>query len=488
MLATNTGTTVAEGSTGTVITTAMLHTTDVDNTDVQLVYTIDAVPGNGTLRLSGTALSNGQTFTQDDIDNSRVTYDHDGSQTSADSFDFTVDDGAGTDTAATFSLTVTNVNDDPVLTSGPGGGTHNEGSSGTYFNNGLTITDADNTDFDGGVLTTSITGNGEAGDRLLVLDGANVSVSGSDIRYDFGGGPVVVGTFAGGDGTNPLIVTFNGSADATSVQAVAQQVAYRTEIDDPSELQRTIDMVITDGDGGTSATATRVMNVNNVNDAPVTSVSAFSPTFNENGGPVGLFNSASVNLVEAADLVSEIVLTVEDIADGSTERIQVDGTQVLLTNLNSQTTLNNSYDVDVSVVTTTATLTITKTGGFTSGDAQTLLNGLTFSVTGDQVESNPRGDRHYGYDQQNIAPVDTIRQTAERQLHGQQTQLHHEHQETDFGRCIAELAHINWSRTLQRHGQPTDTEHAHQSDRRNFPCLSDLQAELFRRLGLTQPG
>ena len=43
VLATNTSTTVAEGSTGTVLTTAMLHTTDVDNTDAQLVYTVDAV-------------------------------------------------------------------------------------------------------------------------------------------------------------------------------------------------------------------------------------------------------------------------------------------------------------------------------------------------------------------------------------------------------------------------------------------------------------
>ena len=73
VLATNTGATVAEGSTGNTVTTAMLETTDVDNTDAQLVYTVDAVPANGTLRLSGSALSNGQTFTQADIDAGNVT-------------------------------------------------------------------------------------------------------------------------------------------------------------------------------------------------------------------------------------------------------------------------------------------------------------------------------------------------------------------------------------------------------------------------------
>ena len=40
VLATNTGVTVAENSTGTVITSAMLATTDVDNTAAQLIYTL----------------------------------------------------------------------------------------------------------------------------------------------------------------------------------------------------------------------------------------------------------------------------------------------------------------------------------------------------------------------------------------------------------------------------------------------------------------
>ena len=52
MLATNTGTTVNEASSGNVITTAMLETTDVDNTAAQLTYTVTTATGNGTLRLS----------------------------------------------------------------------------------------------------------------------------------------------------------------------------------------------------------------------------------------------------------------------------------------------------------------------------------------------------------------------------------------------------------------------------------------------------
>ncbi|WP_182871556.1 cadherin-like domain-containing protein, partial [Rhodopirellula sp. JC639] len=79
VLATNTGDTVTEGSTGNTVTTAMLETTDVDNTDSQLVYTVDAVPINGTLYRNGTALNVSDTFTQADIDAGLISYDHDGS-------------------------------------------------------------------------------------------------------------------------------------------------------------------------------------------------------------------------------------------------------------------------------------------------------------------------------------------------------------------------------------------------------------------------
>ena len=176
--------------------------------------------------------------------------------------DFVVTDGDG-GTSATHQATVAvgGVNDAPVLTSGPGGGTYNENGSGTYFNNGLTITDADSADFDGGVLTTTITAAGESTDRLLVRDGNNVSISGSNVEYDFGGGPIVIGSFTGGDGADPLVITFNSSSTAASVEAVAQQVAFRSVSENPSTAQRSLSMSVTDGDGGTSANANRVMNV-----------------------------------------------------------------------------------------------------------------------------------------------------------------------------------------------------------------------------------
>ena len=104
MLATNTGRTVNENSTGNVINNTQLQTTDIDNTASQLVYTITTATSNGTLRRSGLALGVSSTFTQADIDAGLITFDHNGSETSSDSFSFSVDDGTGSASTGTFNI------------------------------------------------------------------------------------------------------------------------------------------------------------------------------------------------------------------------------------------------------------------------------------------------------------------------------------------------------------------------------------------------
>jgi VCBS repeat-containing protein len=113
---TNAGISVAEGSANTVIAKANLEVTDVDTDATSTTYTLTAAPAYGTLNLSGAALVVNDTFTQDDTNNSRITYTHNGSDTVSDSFSFTVSDGAGGSIGTTsFVITVTNVNDAPVL-------------------------------------------------------------------------------------------------------------------------------------------------------------------------------------------------------------------------------------------------------------------------------------------------------------------------------------------------------------------------------------
>ncbi|MEP6889825.1 MAG: cadherin-like domain-containing protein, partial [Nitrospirota bacterium] len=106
-LATNAGSTVLQGFSDP-ITSAELHVTDLDNTPAQLIYTVTTAPVDGRLELTtapGVAITS---FTQADIDASRLVFVHSGAVSTSDSFTFTVSDGAGgTIGATTFTFTVT---------------------------------------------------------------------------------------------------------------------------------------------------------------------------------------------------------------------------------------------------------------------------------------------------------------------------------------------------------------------------------------------
>jgi hypothetical protein len=83
-----------------IITPAMLSATDIDSTvrypaaDPGLIFTVQLVPGNGTLLLNGTPLAVGGTFLQSDIAAGNLSYTHNGGTSSSDGFAFTVTDEA----------------------------------------------------------------------------------------------------------------------------------------------------------------------------------------------------------------------------------------------------------------------------------------------------------------------------------------------------------------------------------------------------------
>jgi len=96
---------VAPGGTSTVSNT-ILQLTDPDNTPAQITMTVTGLPNNGVLKRSGSTLTLGGTFTQADVDNGLVTYEHDGGASASDTIDFTASDGAG-GTIGTTTLNVT---------------------------------------------------------------------------------------------------------------------------------------------------------------------------------------------------------------------------------------------------------------------------------------------------------------------------------------------------------------------------------------------
>lgn len=119
-VAINTGATFAEGSQANVIDQTMLLEGDPDDDDDQVTYTITDSLQYGVLTNNGTALTLDGTFTQADIDAGYIRYAHYGSETTSDSFGFTLSDGGedgSTAAVGTFQLTISSVNDAPTFDS-----------------------------------------------------------------------------------------------------------------------------------------------------------------------------------------------------------------------------------------------------------------------------------------------------------------------------------------------------------------------------------
>lgn len=73
----------------------LLLTTDENNTSDEITYTIVSVPTSGDLTISGETAVIGSAFTQLQIEEGRIRYDHHGNAETTDIFTFTINDGEG---------------------------------------------------------------------------------------------------------------------------------------------------------------------------------------------------------------------------------------------------------------------------------------------------------------------------------------------------------------------------------------------------------
>ncbi|QEF97024.1 hypothetical protein Mal15_10540 [Stieleria maiorica] len=246
-----------------------------------------------------------------------ITYrntDTDNPTTSARTARFTLNDGdGGTSAAHDTTVNVATQNDAPTISNLTGDTlNYSEGDAATVIEQGgnVTVGDVDSADFDTGNLTVAITTGGDSGEDVLAIrdQGAgvgNISVSGSDVRYDFGAGPVVIGTFTGGTAGADLVVTFNANATTAAADALIENITYRnTDTDNPTTSVRTIRFTLSDGDGGTSAAHDTTVNVARINDAPTASNKTVS--MDEDG--VYTFSASDFNFsdVDIGDSLTQI--------------------------------------------------------------------------------------------------------------------------------------------------------------------------------------
>ncbi|MBS0152902.1 MAG: cadherin domain-containing protein, partial [Nitrospira sp.] len=223
ILMTNTGSTVTEGGTDT-INAGELAVTDADNSAAQLAYTIGTGPLHGRLELITAPGINVTTFTQADIAANRLVYIHDGSETTSDSFSFTVNDGAGgTVGATTVTLTITPVNDTPTITSNGGGPT----AVVTVAENvsAVTIVTGADVDLPAQTLTYSLSGG---------ADQARFTINATTGALAFTAPPnFEVATDVNGDNVYIVQVQVTDSQGASTTQTIQVTVTDVIEITPP---------------------------------------------------------------------------------------------------------------------------------------------------------------------------------------------------------------------------------------------------------------
>ncbi|QDS87625.1 Cadherin domain protein [Rosistilla ulvae] len=343
-LTTNAVASVAEGSTGNVLNNMLLETTDVDHSAAVLIYTIVTDAEHGALRRSGVVLATGDTFSQADIDAGWIHYDHDGSETTTDHFTFTVDDGIGTNTAASFHWTIAPVNDNSVSAI-----VDSDASAASVY---------EAADVGTAVGITALANDADVGDEIMYrLD--------DDAEGRFAIDPVT-GKVTVADGSR---LNFEASRShdieirATSTDGSFQTQTFRIAVENVNEAPQ-----ITGLDGGVvsafnNGTTTRLDALGNASLFDPESPADYSDAVLSVQG-IG-FTADDLLVFDTAGAVTLSV----GIADGST--VSVDGT--LMATLSA---------------TSNAGLTLTFDGNATADEIETILQSVSF-----QSSSDTLGDR-----------------------------------------------------------------------------------------------
>ncbi|SET05566.1 protein of unknown function [Nitrosomonas marina] len=270
---------------------------------------------------------------------------------------------------------------------------YTEGSAATQFDGAGTVSDADgDAEWNGGSLSAQITGNAEAGDRISIVDsdgdGTAITISGTNIfanGTDIGDLSASGGNVTGG---TKLTVTFDSDATNANVQEVLQSIRYDSTTDDPGTSNRTVTFTATDKNAA-SGSDTRTVVMTAVNDEPTLTANASNPTYTEGGAAASLFSGTDISTVESGQTVSGFTFTVTNVTNGSNERINVDGTTIVLTHGTNGSTASNSLNYSVSVIGTTATISLTG-GSLSAAAAQTMVDNMSYQNNSNSPSTSNR--------------------------------------------------------------------------------------------------
>jgi hypothetical protein len=298
-----------EGTTST-ITSSQLAVTDNDNTAVELTYHLEISPSNGTLLLNDSPLFDNSLFTQNDIDNNRLSYAHDGSETTSDSFTFALEDGSGgTIDSTVFAITINPVNDSPVVDlngDDPGSGFATsfteDGGEVAIVEPDLSVIDVDSANLT--TATVVITNHPDGLAEFLTVD-----TTGTDITAYY----------------NPALclLTLSGNSGDDTVEnfeAVLRTLTYNNIDQDPDTADRIVNISVNDGSASSSIVTSTI-------------------TIYAQNDPLSLVNNLQLTVDYAQTaIIDETLLQVIDIDNSKTELIYTLETPPI----NGDLTLNGS--------------------------------------------------------------------------------------------------------------------------------------------------
>ncbi|BDX07891.1 putative Ig domain-containing protein [Planctobacterium marinum] len=417
-IGTNNGLTVDEGGTG-VITTSVLADSDPDDTGTELTFTVTTTVTNGTLFLdadgddtadSAETLSANSTFTQADLSNGDVQYTHDGGETTSDSFEFSLADGGEDEvselTGQTFNITVTSVNETPVITS-------TEVTSATEdsaYSYTITAIDVDAGD--------SLTYAAPTLPSWLSLDSSSGVLSGTPENDDVGSHSVVLTVTDTGNlsATQSFTITVANTNDApvissTAVTAASEDSAYSytltvTDVDDgdsvtlaattlPDWLSFSSGTGVLTGTPTNNEVGSHSVTLTATDNSNATDIQSFTIIVaNTNDAPV--INSTAITSVNE-DSAYSYTLTATDVDDGDTLTLAAPTLPDWLsfdssTGTLSGTPVNSNVGFHAVVLTATDTSNAVDTQSFTitvanTNDAPVINSTAITSVNEDSIYS-----------------------------------------------------------------------------------------------------